>query len=69
MPVLMKDEKKYSECVDVLEKWTKEIIPMQDFAYQNLIKMMMLLHLQFLEAPGLTNLHPMSHRDLLRMIR
>ena len=28
MPVLMKDEKKYSECVDVLdqvEKWTKEI--------------------------------------------
>ncbi len=28
MPVLMKDEKKYAECVDVLdqlEKWTQEI--------------------------------------------
>ena len=38
MPVLMKDEKKYSECVDVLdqlEKWTKKFILMQDFVYQS----------------------------------
>jgi hypothetical protein len=63
MPVVMKDEKEYSNCVDVLdqlEKWTQEIYTAAGLCSQNQNRQR--IQLPQLELhPNLTNLLPMSH--------
>ena len=58
MPILMKDEKKYGEVVDVLdqlEKWTEEIIQLLD-CVQHTLHLVLTIPLQLEPHLDLTNL-------------